>query len=937
MKKVLALVLCLGMGLCACGQSLPQQPAETKAPDASETAQVPETEKETRAAAESRAEKAEEKEKPAAEPGETISPEQEAEPAEPEVENNGGNFVRIGQEIYFRKYGPHALDPSASSGNFTEYWNSEGGESEILAFDPATGKAELRFYDTGHGPLWYYGGSLYLQETIYTKNYVYRYGLDGSEAGEICEGDLVGITEDGILAVSQYDTDKIGNFGIRLSFYQEDVQLSESFFTGNYQTAGLDENGLYLLELTDRPEGGRNAALCQLRMDGTFLQLGELPEEAGIFDAMPGQFLSTGDRIGLEVGIYSGAMHYKEAQLFFAAVPDVVDSLQPVRAPGAAAGRELYLAAEGSRFKVTEQLPDQLRINSENGTNDLERWNGEKWEVLKRSFIPIPERGAARKTICQCLEYVDGIAFVNMANACVSPAEALGLHDMYMLLGMDYLAVLSENRVRNLASMELSAGGYGNVWFTEDGSRLIWQQLKQNEYETDAPSAYLLEITDDAVWDEGKETVQSGASFLSGDLEADADPAFGFVLPEEPGVPVFFHLDRNGRVDYLSRRFPDALLRIEFVESEKDLEGAQEKINPSMRVNDEDTPWYWTRITALADDVEVLIDRTPDNKGVLEEFAEFEGLFVPGSELYRGTLQKGEYLAARVSLPWHPEIRLSAQKDELYGSYVFGEDNYLHLERLDGTVPDKTLAAYTKESRTDLTGDALLSGLDGTWLCQDAVSGETEALISFYRDVPEIGDSIWVTVDDETQNTLKLKPGRLYADEYEEPDLLMLETCDEETEQAINMSGPAGDYRVERFRTDGQEIVHLIQANNGDGALDALLPEHEENSFHYTLVRYAGAGRTGAVRRSAEFTAKAVRYDQENGAVWLQEAEELDEYPGGGTIYGADPGKKCLKYELSGMEAFAMLRELGDPVYPMTVFRVITDQNGCVEALLPES
>ncbi len=956
MKKAYAAILFLVLSLCACGQKAPAQPAETEPPAAAETAAAPGNAKETAARPEAEAGKAENgktgnaalAEKPDTKEA-AASYGQETVPPALEVENNGGNYVRVGSEVYFRKYGPEALDPSAFYGRFTKYWDPEGGESEIMAFDLLTGEAERRFSDTGHGPLWYSGGSFWLQETLHYQNYVYRYSPDGAEAEELCEGQLIGITGDGILAVSDYELTEQGTFGTRYTFYKDGVRLSDHFAEGNYLTAGLDENGLYLIELPIGKSGTDSCVLFQLQTDGTVLELGSIKAENYYLpNALPGGFVSGGSRIGLGLDIYDGSLSEIEGQLFIEAAPGVADSAKEIQAEGHTGGRLLYPAISGDgKIGLTEHLPDELRINSEGGKNDLERWDGEQWLKLKESFLPLPEPGGAKDVICQDMEYVDGIAFITAANACVSPVEALGPREVYKLLGLDYLAVLAENRVKSFACMEMEAECYGNVWFTEDGSQLCWQQLASDDYEEDAEACYLLEIADDAIWDDGREAVLDGAAVLNAvpmayqqvppELFAETGTAQsgGCPLPEEAGVPVFLHLNRNGRVSYLSRRFPNALLKVEIGEEEEELKEAKETIEPSRRVTDEDTPWYWAKVTALADGVKVCLERTPDHKNILDEFAEYDGLFVPGSELYSGSLDKGEYLAVKVSLPWHPEMRLSAAKGELYGSYIFGEDNYMHLEREDGTIPEKTIAGYAKEEAHDLGGEALKADLAGTWLYPDAEGGGTAALISFYEDAPEAGGSIRITRGDESQYTLKTELGRLYADTYEEPDLLMLETCDAETEELINMKGAAGDYRIERYRTDGQEILHLIQANNGDGALGALLPA-EENRFDYTFVRHTGTAASGPVRRNAEFSAVAVRYDKDRNTIWLTEAEEVDEYPGGGYIYGAVPDAECLEYPLTGMEAFSMLRGLGDPEYPMTVFRVNTDPEGSVTVLLPE-
>ena len=99
---------------------------------------------------------------------------------------------------------------------------------------------------------------------------------------------------------------------------------------------------------------------------------------------------------------------------------------------------------------------------------------------------------------------------------------------------------------------------------------------------------------------------------------------------------------------------------------------------------------------------------------------------------------------------------------------------------------------------------------------------------------------------------------------------------------------------MEVFQTDGETILHLVQANNGDAPLDKLLPSETSWNTEFVLRRYQGAARPAAPLRNTDLTAEIVKADRERGEVWLQAAEEIDRWEDGSPVYRAVPGAPCL-------------------------------------------
>ncbi len=301
------------------------------------------------------------------------------------------------------------------------------------------------------------------------------------------------------------------------------------------------------------------------------------------------------------------------------------------------------------------------------------------------------------------------------------------------------------------------------------------------------------------------------------------------------------------------------------------------------------------------------------------------GLFIVGETLFDGTLDRGAFLAVRASLPWHPELRVSVFRNGRCGSYIFGEDNALHLETEYGIHPEMTLAAYAQPDPTDYGGDGLYQSLLGSWEYRSPDTGALTALLS-------VNDDLSVSLeraDGEGAFWLQAALDRIYAEEWEAPDLLCLRSEHPAVTEALGFGGSVGDYAMEFFRTDGMELLRLTQANNGDGALGMLLPQ-ADGTPRYDLVfsRASGAGDVGARRYGAEFTAEVARYDPDALVCWLREAAVADSDEALGEIWRAKKSAPCLAYPVT-REAAAVLRG----TFPMALCRVTTDGDGAITAL----
>ena len=835
-----------------------------------------------------------------------------------DVENNGGEYVRVGERVYFRKYGTNALDTLATFGEFVHGWVT-GDESEIMFRDLKTGAVKTAFKDTGYGGLYVADNSFYLQERINSKDYVVRYSPDGATRETVREGTLLDITDSGLLAVEQYEGKNTS-----FSFYRDGKEVGSYQAETGYTYAGLSDDGLFLLNIENKPETDEGAVsictLWQLTPDGkTLLCLGTLPESDYMYGAEPEQFVSSGTQIGLVVGYYAGTGHFLNDLAVVTATPGAENSLSVFDTN---VDSEIYFeteylprlsVSEGGEIVSVPYLPGEVQIGWEEENNgDLRVYDGERWQTFVWDFLPERLDGSGYQRISQQLEYVGGTVYATLANAYASPLDDIGWRSAFRLLNMSYLAASGDGQQTELASVDYDTVIQGNAWFIEGAETLLLQQntFEEDVWKSETDDAFMIPVAANAEWDD-KDAILSEAVYV----EPMKSEYGAWELPDSEGQFLCLRLNRDGEAVFLTTKSPDALLTIDVGVSEAELSDAVEKVTPTPRPSDEDTPWYWSRLTALEDGVTLLIDRTPDDESAMEEIAMTGGEFVPGSVLFRRVLNRGESVGLYASLPWHAEIRVSVMRNGTYGAYAFGEDNYLHEEPVNGRYPQKILAGYPAPSEPN-------DSLTGSWLYRDPESGQHTAKVDILNDV--VGVST-----DNNYHTLQSALGHVYTDEWEPVDLLSLTAEDADTVTALHgMQGGIGDYYIERFQTDGEDILHLSQLNNGDAALDILIPHLSEFLFDIVLHSYHGAAEPVAPLRNITLTAKVAKVERDRDVIWLREAEahEWDELV---TMYCVKPRTACVACPLASADLLSAF----DTEYPMQAFRVTIDRDGLVTAL----
>ena len=240
-----------------------------------------------------------------------------------DVENNGGWFVRVDDKIYFRKYGPDALDKTAVFGEFLQSYHMTGRDVKSV------------FKDTGYGKLYYADGGFYLQERINQKDIIVWYSMDGEIYKTIAEGRILGLSESGFLAVEA----PVPGTGYRYEFYQDGTRTGEYLLASQFITCGVSDDGLFVLEISFSENGDTDEIstpiykIRQIKTDGELISMGTLPETDFIYSVEPGDFITTANEVGIVIGYYAGTGHFLNDWIAITANPGAEGSLKILQSP----------------------------------------------------------------------------------------------------------------------------------------------------------------------------------------------------------------------------------------------------------------------------------------------------------------------------------------------------------------------------------------------------------------------------------------------------------------------------------------------------------------------------------------------------------------------------------------------------------------------------
>ena len=290
---------------------------------------------------------------------------------------------------------------------------------------------------------------------------------------------------------------------------------------------------------------------------------------------------------------------------------------------------------------------------------------------------------------------------------------------------------------------------------------------------------------------------------------------------------------------------PVTMLDLEFFATREEALacGAVQEFESSGRDDGQQENWYYAVMTACESDTRVRVQKAYE-ADELSSRALQEGVFIPGETFCDVVLSQGEKIMIPVDFQWVPYMRVTAVREEYYGEYCFGEENWLHRETEQGLPENSYVIGHDLDSEgrgTAYTSQSqMFNYLDGVWMYYDGILGEYTAMIRF-----DGGYRMQIITADQTYDLNITGYKRKNADKTQAPDVLTFGCWDEEVLAMIRQQFPfkadaMGEYMIYTEQIDGQQTLMLAQINSGEGCLTYLLPEIAEYTDRFVFCRFIG-------------------------------------------------------------------------------------------------
>ena len=364
------------------------------------------------------------------------------EPERAEVENNGGFFVRVGGDVWFRHYGGKTFDEPQLWGDFLSAWPSHGSASTLCRRSEADGTVTEALPDDGFGPLWFGTDGFYLTRVTDTgAREAYFKALDGAET-PLRKGVVAGVSDSGRYAAVQSDGG--GEHHTALYLYDGTREL-RSVLPGEHtyrECAALTDAGSLLYLCHDLTEKKLVSTLLQLDADGVETVLGTIfePDSELFLNLELEQCVLCGDEVCCVLAWYNGTGHFLSEALCVRATLSMPDSLRMMEMPVWTDFPDVLpklCPSETGGVTIVKNLPDSLAV----AENSLFRFDasGESEliaaDLLKQSTSPDEE------CLTQTVEAAGGGAYLMVMSARRSPDDDVGWRMAYAPGELRYLRV----------------------------------------------------------------------------------------------------------------------------------------------------------------------------------------------------------------------------------------------------------------------------------------------------------------------------------------------------------------------------------------------------------------------------------------------------------------------------------------------------------------
>lgn len=167
-------------------------------------------------------------------------------------------FLKIGDKVYFRKFGKNALSKSAPWAAYLSYPTGEKG-SFIAVYDNATKEVSKAFDDAG-GEFYYMNNRFYMQH----EDVVYSVDENGNEYRELTDkGRILGCFNKEYLVVNQYKENNQGVSKIIKSLVYKNGEKDSEFNTGEKFEFSMKTEGRYAIYQEPNYSGNYTKIWCK--------------------------------------------------------------------------------------------------------------------------------------------------------------------------------------------------------------------------------------------------------------------------------------------------------------------------------------------------------------------------------------------------------------------------------------------------------------------------------------------------------------------------------------------------------------------------------------------------------------------------------------------------------------------------------------------------
>jgi len=385
----------------------------------------------------------------------------------PEIENNGGYFVRCGDYVYFRIYGPDALPDTALFAGFMQ--PVPGSMSSIWRLNLKTNQYEKLFNDGGYGGLWFFQDALWLNRSTEYGDIVYNVDLETYEKHDITWGRIACISSDASHLVYEGTLDN----GTQAFFVTGEEEMDQVVYATEGEhlvCCGAVGRDLYFISRNYSADEERDE-LWQMQSpvgngDGKLICLGVFPKEEGSSSEFV-QFLPAKDRVYVSVEYRQGTGHFYAGSHYVSAIPGKEDSMELLdEEADAVRGRlfeklqketgnsgetyeeesmKMYLDGSG-KLGFSYHAAGEVGLRYNDGAFDLvlyespEALSSEDAQTVFENWLPEFEYASEDDISCneQVMEYVGGKVFTMYTESTRAPEEDIGWRYAYRLVRTNY-------------------------------------------------------------------------------------------------------------------------------------------------------------------------------------------------------------------------------------------------------------------------------------------------------------------------------------------------------------------------------------------------------------------------------------------------------------------------------------------------------------------